>query len=283
MPELPEVETIIRRLRNGTQEQPPLPGHTIRSVTVLWEGIIARPGVSKFIAQVRGKTILNAQRRAKYLHFPLNEGHLIAHLRMSGDMRLEPNPGPGGDPQPAEAYDRVLFNFTQPWRMAFVSVRKFGRMWFVDDPQELFADLGPEPLSADFTAQQLYGMLQSHSRQIKPLLLDQKFLAGLGNVYTDESLHNAGIHPLRKSDSLSQQEVHSLYHSIRKVLQEGIRRFGTTLDWMYRGGAFQNYFQVYRREGEPCLTCGTEILKISVGQRGTHYCPKCQMKPKSAG
>ncbi len=281
MPELPEVETIIRRLRDGTRNHPPLPGHRIESVQVLWAGIIAQPDPQSFQEQVRGRTIQDARRRAKYLHFPLDTGHIIAHLRMSGDMRMEPRITPEGGTVPPEQYDRILLNFSEPWRLAFVSVRKFGRMRYVADPQEVFGNLGPEPLSADFSARTLYDMLQSHHRQIKPLLLDQNFIAGLGNIYTDESLHLAGIHPLRKSDSLSQEEAQRLFHSVQKVLQEGIRQFGSSLDWVYRGGQFQNHFRVYQRDGAPCPACGTEIQKISVGQRGTHFCPHCQPKPKT--
>jgi formamidopyrimidine-DNA glycosylase len=281
MPELPEVETIIRRLRNGTRDHPPLPGRTIQSVRIQWKGIIAEPDAESFPEQVRGKTIQDARRRAKYLHFPLDEGHIIAHLRMSGDMRMEPRLTREGETPPPGQYDRILLNFSEPWRLTFVSVRKFGRMWYVNDPYEVFGGLGPEPLSDDFTAGDLYGMLQAHSRQIKPLLLDQTFIAGLGNIYTDESLHRAEIHPLRKSDSLSREEAGRLFTSVRKVLQEGIRQSGSSLDWVYRGGQFQNHFRVYKRGGQPCPVCGKEIQKISVGQRGTHFCPRCQPEPRT--
>jgi formamidopyrimidine-DNA glycosylase len=282
MPELPEVETIVRRLREGTREQPPVPGHIVHSVAVTWDRIIAEPDAKSFKALLTGKEILDVQRRAKYLHFPLSEGHLIAHLRMSGDMRMEPRLKEEGQKIPSEDYDRVIINFEGNWRMTFSSIRKFGRMWYLENPKSLFGDLGPEPFSETFTPDRLYQMLQAHSRQIKPLLMDQHFLAGLGNVYTDESLFRAKIHPLRQSDSLSIGETHRLYHAIRNTLREGIINFGASLDWIYRGGQFQNTFKVYQRDDEPCLVCGTTIEKITVGQRGTHFCPNCQEAPESA-
>ncbi len=282
MPELPEVETIIRRLRNGTKTHPPVTGHVIQSVKITWDQIITEPDPDSFRENLIGKEIIDAQRRGKFLHFPLSKGHLIAHLRMSGDMRMEERITLKGELLPPDKYDRVILNFESAYRLAFNNIRKFGRIWYVENPQTLFGDLGPEPLSENFSANQFYDMLHSHSRQIKPLLMDQGFLAGLGNVYTDESLFWAKIHPLRQSDSLSKKEAKKLFDSIQSVLKLGIQRFGASIDWIYRGGEFQNSFKVYQREGEPCPTCGTTIEKIRVGQRGTHFCPKCQKQPKSS-
>lgn len=283
MPELPEVETISRRLREGTSELPPVPGRTIQSVSITWGRIIAAMEPAQFEQALIGKVIVDVRRRAKFLHFPLSEGHLIGHLRMTGDMRVERQLGPAQQPVPLQEHDRVIFNFDSGWRMAFNNVRKFGRMWYTDDLDTVFGSLGPEPLAEDFKSNNLYEMLQAHSRQIKPLLMDQGFIAGLGNIYTDESLFRAGIHPLRRSDTLSQTEAGRLYTAIRQTLEEGIRNFGASLDWAYRGGEFQNYFQVYQREGEPCPICGTKIIKTSVGQRGTHFCPRCQFLPPVSG
>ena len=281
MPELPEVETIVNRLKVGTEDFPGVPGQTIQSVQVNWDRSIAEPDPEAFIQHLIGKQIIDARRRAKYLHFPLDKGHLLAHLRMSGDMRMEPRLSDSGDPLPINDYDRVVINFKDNWRLVFNNIRKFGRMWYVEDPQIVFGELGPEPLSDALTADNLYEMLQGHHRQIKPLLLDQHFLAGMGNVYTDEALFRARIHPLRQSDSLSEAEAHALFDAIQLTLCEGIRHFGASIDWIYRGGNFQNYFNVYGREGEPCPRCGAIIEKISVGQRGTHFCPNCQPKPKT--
>jgi formamidopyrimidine-DNA glycosylase len=146
----------------------------------------------------------------------------------------------------------------------------------VCDPEEVTSGLGAEPLSEDFTAQVLYESLQTRRRQLKPLLLDQSFLAGLGNIYTDEALHKARLHPLATSDSVNREQAGALWEAIREVLEEGIRRNGTSIDWVYRGGEFQNYLRVYNRAGQPCPVCGTEIVRLVVGQRGTHMCPDCQ-------
>ena len=160
----------------------------------------------------------------------------------------------------------------------FNDTRKFGRVWLTANPEEVLGKLGPEPFGRDFTPEWLHTALHSKHRQLKPLLLDQTFLAGLGNIYTDEALHLAKLHPLAASDSITAKQAEALHEAIRKVLKEGIRRNGASIDWVYRGGEFQNYFRVYDREGKPCPVCGTKIQRIIVGQRSTHFCPKCQMK-----
>ena len=283
MPELPEVETIIQRLKNGDLHHPPVPGHIIQSIEVTWDRIIAKPNPDDFKNNIIGKEIIDARRRGKFLHFPLNKGHMIAHLRMSGNMRMERRLTDESKTIPIEEYDKVIINFQENWRLVFVSIRKFGRMWYVEDQKTLFGDLGPEPLGEDFSANKLYEMLRAHSRQIKPLLMDQAFIAGMGNVYTDEALFRAKIHPLRKSDSLSKIEAERLYNAIQVVLREGVLRLGTSLDRIYEGGQFQNYFRAYQQDGKPCPDCGTTIEKITVGQRGTHICPNCQEKPEDLG
>jgi len=278
MPELPEVETIIRRLRDGTSDQPSVIDQEIQSVQVTWARIIAAPDPETFQHALIGKRIMDAHRRGKFLHFPLDEGHLIGHLRMSGDMRMEDRLDAQMSPLPLNPYDRVVMNFRSPHRMVFSNIRKFGRMWYLADPSLIFGGLGPEPLAPDFSSAILYEKLGRHTRHIKPLLMDQSFIAGLGNIYTDEALFRAKVHPLRKSDSLSSAEAKQLHHAIQTVLKEGIRRFGASLDWFYRGGEFQNDFNVYGQTGQPCPQCGSPIEKIIVGQRGTHYCPHCQVQ-----
>jgi formamidopyrimidine-DNA glycosylase len=131
-------------------------------------------------------------------------------------------------------------------------------------------------LETSFTAQWLFENLHTHKRRLKPLLLDQTFLAGLGNIYTDESLHIAKLHPLALSNHVTKKQADALHQAIRAILEEGIRRNGASIDWVYRGGDFQNYFRVYGREGKPCPVCGTKIQKLTVGQRGTHVCSNCQ-------
>ena len=155
--------------------------------------------------------------------------------------------------------------------LAFNDTRKFGRVWLTDQPDEILGKLGPEPLEEQFTAQWLFENLHTRQRQLKPLLLDQTFLAGLGNIYTDECLHIAKLHPQRASNTVSQKQAAALREAIRAVLAEGIRRNGASIDWVYRGGDFQNYFRVYGRDGEPCPVCGCLDTKThSRATRHTH-------------
>jgi len=281
MPELPEVETIARSLRGenpyregkGLRESPPpdasVVGQTIVSADVHWARTVAEPKFG-FEARIAGQRIESVGRRAKYLLVGLSHDQLVIHLRMSGDVLVRP----AGEP--AAPHDRVIFHLDDGREIAFNDTRKFGRVWLMDDPGPLLDKLGPEPFGETFTARWLYESLQKKRRQIKPLLLDQHFLAGVGNIYADESLHRAGIHPLRTSDSITFEEAAALRDRIREVLEEGIRNNGASIDWVYRGGGFQNHFRVYDQEGTPCLNCGPEIRKIVVGQRGTHFCPGCQ-------
>ena len=264
MPELPEVETIARTLR------PALVGVEIRDADVRWARTVAHPSARKFREQIRGQKILKVGRRAKFLHLTLSAGHLFVHLRMSGDLFIK------GENDPPEKHDRVRFTLSNNTILVFNDTRKFGRVWLTTDPDSVIGRLGPEPLSDEFTSQWLYENLRKRHRQLKPLLLDQSFLAGLGNIYTDEALHTARLHPLAASDSVKRGQAERLHDAIRAVLEEGIRRNGASIDWVYRGGEFQNYFRVYDREGKPCPVCGTKIQRLVVGQRGTHVCPKCQ-------
>ena len=266
MPELPEVETIARKLK------PELVDKTILEANLRWPRTLAYPSAKKFKEQIKGQKILRIGRRAKYLDISLSEFKLLIHLRMSGDLFIKE-----GKIKP-EKHDRLILKLTGDKSLVFNDTRKFGRVWLTANPENVLGKLGPEPLSRDFTSQWLHAALHTRSRQLKPLLLDQTFLAGLGNIYTDEALHIAKLHPLAVSDSLTTEQTQALQDAVRKVLKEGIRRNGASIDWVYRGGEFQNHFRVYDREGKPCPVCGTQIERIVVGQRSTHYCPKCQMR-----
>jgi formamidopyrimidine-DNA glycosylase len=271
MPELPEVETIARSLREGRANQPSILGKRIAEVHLLWDRTLATPAPGEFKTRLVGQIIQDVGRRGKFLIIRLSSDQsLLFHLRMSGDLILSQNEGP---PAP---HDRIILHLDDNLRLAFNDTRKFGRAWLVSDPGSILGSLGPEPLDLSFTAEDLFTRLHAFHRQLKPLLMDQTFLAGLGNIYTDEALHMAGIHPLRSSDTLTISDASRLWESIRHVLQEGIRLSGASIDWVYRGGEFQNQFRVYKRTGEACPVCGTGIHKIFVGQRGTHYCPNCQ-------
>jgi formamidopyrimidine-DNA glycosylase len=266
MPELPEVETIARTLK------PELVGKTILEAHLRWPRTLAYPSARKFKEQIKGQKILRVSRRAKYLDISLAEFDLLIHLRMSGDLFIK-----RGKIKP-EKHDRLILKLTDDKSLVFNDTRKFGRVWLTANPENVLGKLGPEPLSGDFTPQWLHAALQNKHRQLKPLLLDQTFLAGLGNIYTDEALHIAKLHPLAVSDSITAKQARVLQDAVRKVLEEGIRRNGASIDWVYRGGEFQDHFRVYDRKGKPCPVCGTTIERILVGQRSTHYCPKCQMR-----
>lgn len=279
MPELPEVETIARALREGGRGGEPLIGRTAAGVLLLWERTLAEPDSLTFAARVPGQTIQAVGRRGKFLVLSLSSDYLLIHLRMTGDLRVEAALDPDGQPVPLQPHDRLVISFEDGMRVAFNDARKFGRVWLVHDLETILGGLGPEPLDPDFTAPELYRRLQRVKRQIKPLLMDQTFLAGLGNIYADEALYLAGIHPLRISSSLTEEEAAGLWSAIRTVLQEGIRNNGASFDWAYRGGDFQNSFQVYQQAGKPCPRCGAPVTRIVVGQRSTHYCPNCQTEP----
>lgn len=274
MPELPEVETIARKLR------PHLLGRIIEGADLRWRRTLALPSLRRFKESIRGQEIKEVTRRAKYFILHLTDYSLLIHLRMSGDLllkesRIKP-----------EKHDRLILRLASPPPMKaqpgvssliFNDTRKFGRVWLTPHPEEVLSRLGPEPLSRRFTPQWLHTALRGRHRQLKPLLLDQNFLAGLGNIYTDEALHLAKLHPLTLSNAVTPKQAERLHEAIRSVLKEGIRRNGASIDWVYRGGEFQNYFRVYDRAGKRCPTCGTEIQRLIVGQRSTHFCPRCQV------
>ena len=264
MPELPEVETIARKLK------PNLVGKSIISADLRWSRTLALPTAKKFRDQIKGQLILDVGRRAKFLNIQLSGLNLLIHLRMSGDLLIK------NSTIRAEAHDRLIIKLSGDKSLVFNDTRKFGRVWLTTKPEDVLGKLGPEPLSSDFTAQWLHRALHNQHRQLKPLLLDQTFLAGLGNIYTDEALHLARLHPLAVSNSVTAKQAEALHEAIHNVLNEGIRRNGASFDWVYRGGEFQNYFQVYGREDKECPVCHTKIKRILVGQRSTHYCPKCQ-------
>lgn len=270
MPELPEVETIRRALRDGGREGPPLVGCTIQASQLLWERTLATPSPAEFQTRIAGQAIQDVGRRGKFLLLELSSDVLLIHLRMSGDLVVEPHA------TPLAAHHRLVLDLDGGLRLAFNDPRKFGRAWLVSDPDEILAGLGPEPLEEGLTPEDFYRRLHPHRRQLKPLLLDQAFLAGLGNIYADEALHLARLHPLSLASQLDEAQAANLLSSIRIVLEDGIQRQGASIDWVYRGGDFQNYFHVYQRTGEACSNCGTPIQRIVVGQRGTHFCPACQ-------
>jgi len=276
MPELPEVETIVNQLRSR------LLGRRIVSTWIGWERIVDRPPAEEFCQRLNQRIFADARRRGKFLLFPfhsgdvprLGRGVLLVHLRMTGNLLLQPS-----SVEP-DRHTHAVLTLDDGQRLHYRDVRKLGRLYLVDDPEELVGRLGPEPLAADFDAKALAARLADRRARVKSLLLDQRVLAGLGNIYADEALFRAGIHPLRLGESLSAGEIARLHAAIRGVLREAITAGGTTLR-DYRSatgqpGEFQERLQVVRRHGEPCPRCGTRLERIRVGGRSTHFCPRCQ-------
>jgi len=286
MPELPEVETIRRTLltgpsaplragasaglRAGNRTAPGLVGQRIVGVSLRWPRHIVAPSPSSFRRRIRGQTIQDVSRRGKFIHIPLDRDSLLVHLMMSGDLFISPAGIARG------RHDHTIFQLESGWQLRFSDSRKFGRVFLVPDPEEVLGSLGPEPLSDEFNTPDLLRILHYRRRSLKPLLIDQAAIAGLGNIYADESLHRARLHPRRGSHTLEKAEVKALWNGIRAALRDGLRHNGASIDWVYRGGDFQNHFRVYGRAGQPCPRCGTAIERTIVGQRSTYTCPLCQ-------
>jgi formamidopyrimidine-DNA glycosylase len=279
MPELPEVETVARGL------QASLVGRTIVGVEVRWARSAIPPDPAAFARCLTGKTITSVGRRGKWVVVGLSGGKaLLVHLHMTGQLVLEAR---GCLDEERDQHVRVLILLDDGRSLRFSDTRKFGRLWLVDDPVEALSDLGPEPLADDFTAARFEELLASRRGRIKPLLLNQRFLAGLGNIYADEALWRAGVHPLRRAYTLTPAETRGLHRAIRSVLQAAIASGGTTLvDEAFRhadgrSGEFAGRLAVYGRAEQPCPRCGTTIERITVSQRGAHFCPRCQPPPEN--
>jgi formamidopyrimidine-DNA glycosylase len=270
MPELPEVETIARALRG------PLVGRTVSGFWTNWPRQIVTPEPEALAMRICGRTFESVGRRGKYLVFELDMGEvLLIHLKMSGQLSVRPRS------EAVDNYVHTLFELEDDHDLRFRDVRKFGRVYLVTDRDQILGELGPEPLSHAFTVDWLKEHLQRRRRILKPLLLDQTFLAGVGNIYADEALHRAAIRPDRRSDSLHDKEVAGLHQAIRYVLQAGIERQGASIDGAYRqpdgsGGQMQEIFAAYGRTGQACPRCGEMIERVVLGGRSTHYCANCQ-------
>ncbi|WP_438433080.1 DNA-formamidopyrimidine glycosylase [Gorillibacterium sp. sgz500922] len=273
MPELPEVETVVRTLNRLVA------GKTIDRVSVLLPRIIRRPAEPEaFAAALSGQTIQRIERRAKFILFRLDGLTLISHLRMEGRY------GVYRADEPVEKHTHVIFHLTDGTELRYRDVRQFGTMDIFRTGEELnlppLHKLGLEPLDPSFTAALLEQRIGTKSTKLKPLLLNQEAIAGLGNIYVDESLHRAGLHPERPANSLSAGEWEKLHEAIRFVLQEAVDAGGTSIKSYVNGqgemGMFQQRLLAYGQTGKPCQTCGHLIEKTRLGGRGTHYCPNCQ-------
>jgi formamidopyrimidine-DNA glycosylase len=270
MPELPEVETVVRGLRE------PLIGHTIQSMWYDWENTIHSPHSAEFSARIEGQTVQAINRRAKYILIELDTDVLIVHLKMTGRLYVADN----DEHQTADKWVHVRFDLDKGKQLRFSDSRKFGKVYLTDDTSKLLGHLGPEPLEDAFTLDIFRSRLNGRSKIIKALLLDQTFVAGIGNIYADEALFRAGIHPTVKANQLSDQDTELLHQTIRDTLFAGIHHEGASINWYRKPdgtkGNSQNHFYVYGQDDKPCQNCGTIINKIRVAQRGTHFCPNCQ-------
>lgn len=270
MPELPEVEYVARQLRNE------LVGRTISEVEVRWPRAISQPAPEQFRQGLLGRRCISVGRRAKYMLIGLDDGHvLVVHRRMSGNLILLK---PGED----EPYIRVLFTLDDGRQLAYTDPRKFGRLLLVPGAalEQALPALGPEPLEPSFTPAVLRKRLSPTRRPLKAALLDQGVLAGLGNIYADEALFLAKLHPLQPACSLTPREATALHAGIQMALRTGIEHGGTTFgrhrDAFNEAGRNLEHVQVYRRTGLPCPRCGHGLERITVAQRSTHFCPHCQ-------
>ncbi len=312
MPELPEVEYTARQLREA------IVGATIRDALVFWDRTIGHPDVPEFLAEIAGKRIEGIRRRGKFLLIDLSGGLFLSiHRRMTGNLLLLPpgwevdtslretdraawdtkgptfrelmpvRTGQAGNAARAyteseTAYCRVCFNLEDGRRLLFTDPRKFGRieLWPRSQEAQALQGLGPEPLSEEFTAQWLAQALARRESAIKPALLSQEIVAGLGNIYADEALYDARIHPLRPASSLTTEEIERLRRGIVRALLGGIAHGGTSFndyrDLWGEAGENYNHVRVYRRQGQPCERCGTPIERMVIAGRSAHYCPVCQ-------
>ena len=273
MPELPEVETVKRTLEEL------IVGKTIQSVDIAWPNIIKRPAdPTEFTTEVKGQTIHSMRRRGKFLLFDLDDIVMVSHLRMEGRYGVYKQ-----DDAPVP-HTHVTFGFSDGTELRYQDVRKFGTMHLFEKGKEEetmpLIQLGVEPFDEAFTVELLTNASQKTTRKIKPFLLDQKTVVGLGNIYVDEALFRARIHPERLAHSLTDEEFKKLHQSIIETLSEAVQLGGSSIKSYVNGqgemGMFQQTLEVYGRKNEPCKHCEDTIIRIVVGGRGTHYCPTCQ-------
>jgi formamidopyrimidine-DNA glycosylase len=276
MPELPEVETVVRNLSG------PLTGRTIQTVWTDSPNMFKLNSLESFAAQIIGQRVQRLRRRAKYIVIELDHDLLVVHLKMTGRLYVVPTEFD----DTTDRWVHLKLGLDDGLELRFSDARRFGRVYLTPDFDAISkgaAGLGPEPLEEDFTLEIFQQRLQGRSKIIKALLLDQSFIAGIGNIYADEALFRAGIHPMRRAETLTDAEIRHLYNTVRAALADGITYEGASVNWYRKPdgerGEAQDYLYAYGREGEPCRNCGTPIQKSRVAQRGTHFCPDCQPAP----
>ncbi|MGX6972262.1 DNA-formamidopyrimidine glycosylase [Vagococcus lutrae] len=273
MPELPEVEAV----RTGLEQL--VVNKTIESVSVMWPKIIETTDIEKFKLALIGESIEAILRRGKFLIIRLTHFDLISHLRMEGKYEFHQAD------DPLMKHTHVVFHFNDGTELRYLDVRKFGRMALIDKHQAEeyrgIKKLGPEPVLPDFNLTVFEEQLGRRVKAIKPLLLDQHLVTGLGNIYVDEALYQARIHPEQPANTLAKDEIEVLHSAIIEVLARAVAAGGTTIrtykNALGEAGKFQVALKVYGQTGQACDRCQTPIKKIKVAQRGTHFCPKCQV------
>lgn len=280
MPELPEVETIARQLR------PHLLERRFEAVELLWARTVDRPTAAEFVHALRATTIVEVGRRGKFLNFALATGQTwLVHLRMTGKFRIRE----AGEAVDEDPHLRARFRLDDGVLLDYIDARKFGRFYLVDDSATVTGALGPEPLAPEFTAEWFGEALARRRGEIKRLLLDQSFIAGLGNIYVSEALWRAGLHPQRPASTVTGAEAARLHAAIVAVLREGVEHGGTSLadrQYVYPDGSLgqqQRYLAVYDRDGERCPRCGYALERIVQAQRSSFFCPVCQPLPARDG
>jgi len=277
MPELPEVETVKRGLNELVA------GSTIKDIEVLYPKMISNVTADQFIATLKGRKLEKVDRRGKYLLIRLSDGMtIVSHLRMEGNYDVVPD---GTEPN---KHTHIIFHLTDGRELRYNDTRKFGRMSVVNTGDEYtvagLKTIGPEPTEDTLDIDYMVKIFGKSRKVVKPFLLDQSNIAGLGNIYADEVLWMSKIHPESPANSLTKPELVELRKNIILELQKAIAGHGTTVhsysNAYGEAGSFQNQLNVYGREGQPCLRCGTPIVKIKLAQRGTHFCPHCQVLPE---
>ncbi|MHB1682579.1 MAG: DNA-formamidopyrimidine glycosylase [Bacilli bacterium] len=278
MPELPEVETVRRGLETLIVDR------TIRSVDVHLDRIVRTPDVPEFCARLTGQTIRGVGRRGKYLLIALDTDVLVSHLRMEGRY------GFYGSGDPVEAHTHIVFQFVGHTELRYRDVRQFGTMDLLAHTEYHLLpglrDLGVEPLEDDFDGRYLLAAFRSRRAPVKAVLLDQTVVAGLGNIYVDEALFRAGVHPERRAHTLSAGNASAIASAVREVISQAIEQGGSSVKSYVNGfgdpGGYQFALQVYGKKGQACANCGNPIVKGRVAGRGTHVCIHCQQPPRHA-
>lgn len=291
MPELPEVETTVRDLKKA---HPPIIGSFFVDVVAESPKIIKKPSsFSKFKEEIKNKKIINIWRRGKNIIFELSENRfLLIHQKLTGHLlygQWEKEKGkwvpkikkePFFDPH--NLYLRVIFTLNNGWQLALSDLRKFAKIELLDEKalNEELKELGPEPLEKDFTLDKFLRIFQGKKGKIKTLLMDQKVIAGIGNIYSDEILWRVKIHPLQEVKRIPLSKLEEIYLTMRSLLKEAISLGGESISDYRRPngekGKVDLIRKVYQREGEPCERCKTKIQRVKIGERSTHFCPKCQ-------